>query len=267
MLPSPQWETRFASQFADIRLALLRYAARPHLEAAQQAQRNPTPSPRAFPQWMQYCLGADHDLQHCVQGRGRQTQAVRAVKETVEPLEMKEASEEAASSSSSGSSPTSSAACVEQQMLPTLQVVAAWDQSTTRGLLSRLIDHLQRCVAAVSASTPPPSPSAPPASVLWLPSPAHTVWLYCALLHLEKPLLPETDSELLQLYRLCGRIRHEAGQALERQQLQSRTQGEGQVKAADEAAAHTASDCAMYCNMLMTIVDKIFGQRLAAAQT
>ncbi len=104
------------------------------------------------------------------------------------------------------------------------------------------------------------SSSSSPVSFLHLPRPSHMMWLYAALVHLEKPLPADVDVQLRQLYRVCGKIRAEAGRRLEElQQTESGGEGSGEGGVRDR---RSVLDCAMHCNLLMTIVDKVFGQRM-----
>ena len=134
-MPSKEWENAFASQFADVRLALLRYTER--LPEVKKRETQPPPStarmppPRDYPAWTRYCLGADFDVE-------------RYVGESQHPV--------------SRGVGEDSAAC----RAPELHTVAAWDQLATRAIFHRLVDHLDGCYQRASAggSTAAPSSAA-----------------------------------------------------------------------------------------------------------
>ena len=98
------------------------------------------------------------------------------------------------------------------------------------------------------------------------------MWLYATLAHLEKPLPADVEVSLRQLYRVCGKLRAEAGRALEQQRKEQLSDAAGDdakesaggdgSSAHEPAAARQAMECAMHCNLLMTIVDRVFGQRV-----
>ena len=330
-LPSSEWQSHFASQYTDVRMALLRYTelhpvgSQPSISGGHllpndpqlSSSRPPLPSARDYPAWLRFCLGADFDVERC-------TCTVDAAEGEVDELS------------------TPQPLCPS----PKLQLVAGWDQLSTRAIIHRLVDHLHRChqriltppqppqqrnnadpqhtptlvptptpqddddqeeedkgeggeeadadgelvrgsiptasigfldavpgqsISAMPA--PPPSSTASPLSVLGLPRASHTVWLYAALAHLEKPLPADVGVQLRQLYRVCGKIRAQAGGVLEERKKASQEHIKAQLNeevtnAFTQTLPHEAAalDCAMRCNLLMTIVDKVFGQRVDLEQ-
>ena len=289
VLPSAEWESSFASQFADIRQSFAHYSQL-HPPADPQPQPptalttaldedDTVTAPQNCEAWARYCLGL--------------------------------------------SSPTT------PPPMPSLPTVAAFDQLTTRGVLAQIVTQLQQSVTRAQArrqwgstvathkqdeskgvqdektsaaelssgmkvdsdeeeeedveeeederdesAVQPVVSSRPIGSVsgstssrsdaLSILSPSTTRWLYCLLAHLQKPLPGEAEVQLRQLYRVCGSIRAEAGKLIDKSHTQhttaERKQDEGELQRAAEIGA--AEEAAMWCNMLLTIVDRIFGQRI-----
>ena len=285
VMPSAEWESEFAAQFADIRLSFAHYSqlhppADPQPRPPVDASHSPTAideavSPaRNSESWARYCLGL--------------------------------------------SSPATPAPA------PSLPTVAAFDQLTTRSVLAHIVAHVQqqltraqtlqrrqnkaatqeqkssdkeeaRDAGAELAETEaeagdehestdeegeeeeegreaesrlqPSSTPGPPSSrlhVLPFLSASTARWLYCLLAHLQRPLPSEAEVQLRQLYRVCGNVRAEVGNRLT--QLAAERCEEGKQ---DDAEQHeerervkAAEETAMWCNMLLTIVDRIFGQRI-----
>ena len=288
VMPSAEWESEFASQFADIRLSCAHYSQL-HPAAAQQPRppTGPTLSavvaddsitaPRNIEAWARYCLGL---------------------------------------STATARPPT-----------PSLPTVAAFDQLTTRGVLAQIVSHLQQAVTRAETqqqrnnqtttyeleqakggqsnnagtaelthnmqaerdgdededeeeeeeggenssqpaiSLQPSSATSDSSSSRFDPLSALSVsttrWLYCLLAHLQKPLPSETEVHLRQLYRVCGTIRAEAGKRVDKSD-DSRQPVESKQHEIEQQAdtCRAAEETAMWCNMLLTIVDRIFGQRI-----
>jgi len=282
VMPSAEWESDFAAQFADIRLSFAHYS-----------QLHPPADPQPHPPVV---LG----------------QASGIGDESVSPARNSEAWSRYCLGLSSPASPAPA---------PSLPTVAAFDQLTTRSMLTHIVSHVQQQLSQAQAqqrrqhgpaaheptatergetkdagtdeteaepdgsdededaekededdegaeSKSQPSGAATGSSssradVLPLLSASTTRWLYCLLAHLQRPLPSEAEVQLRQLYRVCGNVRAEAGRRLDRSATVQFAEGkQDEAEQREAEASRAAEETAMWCNMLLTIVDRIFGQRI-----
>ena len=235
-LPSEEWQNCYSNEFAQARQQLVSYAAN-HSHVRKYTQPG-TPHRRDYAVWTTWCVG---NVQQQIAAAAVPTAPTAAA-----------VSADAASSSS----PSAAAASVSPPALlphcPSLPLVISMDQLQTKGILQSLLElgtdlinkrkreaeqHAARAaVAATSADAAPLAPMPP----FLFPSHAYTLWLYTLLLKVDKPIASPLASSMRAAYRALSWIRaHD-----------NRPEG----------------DIVKFANMMTTILDKSFGQRVEFAE-
>ena len=285
VMPSAEWESEFAAQFADIRLSFAHYSEL-HPPAAPQPQPPQADTAdtlsaddtaavaRNCEAWSRYCLGLSSSdnppptpslptvaafdqlttrgvLAHMVtlmQQACTRAQTQQQRSSTTASLENGPSTStlKASGAAAAQGSPNvgSDEDDVDEEGVEGEEEVVTRQQTTSRP------SQPSDCATAVSSS---------PTDLLSVMSASTARWLYCVLAHLQRPLSSETEMQLRQLYRVCGNIRAEAGKQLDKSHSQQCDDGQ-QVNVGDGRSS--AEETAMWCNMLLTIVDRIFGQRI-----
>jgi len=219
LLPSPEWEDRFGSEFAVLRQSLIRYFAAHDVSSSTEGKLK-LPKRKDGRAWRRFCLG----------------KTMAEVEANGNGADQKESG-----STEDAESPES--IWPSEGHAPLLSILARMDQVSTRFVLGELIGSLQDITDAASAASSllSSSPSSSSSSPSRTPSSSPltrqlTMWLYVLLARLDKPIHSSTASTLRTLYRRCAHIR--------------------------AAQAEAKGEPVIYSNILMTIVDKCFGQRV-----
>ena len=291
VMPSAEWESAFAAQFADIRLSFAHYSQlhppaapqpRPPSAAAAVAASTTTTS-HICEAWARYCLGLGSSsssspspsLPTVASFDQLTTRGVLAQLVT----QLQQAATRAQAQYKRGSSTTPHER--EQSMTETDMSAAAVESSGVTAESDEDVEAEEEADEGVEDEEGEPyEPAVPSQSAgsasrlsssaldsLSVLSASTARWLYCLLAHLQKPLPSETEVQLRQLYRVCGTLRAEAGQQLDlfdSQQPTDRKQDEDEQRA---NGVRAAEETAMWCNLLLTIVDRIFGQRIPLQTT
>ena len=298
-MPSREWEESFTAEFTSVRLAFTRYL---HLQSGdEQKDRgrgsgpgrsvDPSPPPRSphrplppmrdYPAWLRFCLGKDADVERCIRGEGGVgEEGVHVTGSTTPDLRtvagwdqvttrgvlhhlidhLHRCHQRITEHLTSAGAPahplsTETVRSDEEEMAESAEEDKEGEVEDEEGEVE------------VSCSPVLASNGCVVLSVLCLPRVSHMVWLYAALVHLEKPLPADVGVQLRQLYRVCGKIRAEAGWRLEELREQRTGERKMEGRRAEESDARDEQqqrvlECAMHCNLLMTVVDKVFGQRM-----
>lgn len=237
-LPSDEWQNSYGNEFAQARQQLVCYAAN-HSHVRKYTQAG-TPHKRDYAAWTTWCVG---NVQQQIAAAAESTAASALPAAAV-----------AASSSPSAADAASSAASSPPLLphCPSLPLVIAMDQLQTKGILQSLLDlgsdlinkrkreseqHAARAV--VAAASPDAAPIAP-MTPFPFPSHAYTLWIYTLLLKVDKPIASPLASSMRAAFRALSWIRaHD-----------NRPEG----------------DTVKFANMMTTILDKSFGQRVEFAE-
>ena len=157
---------------------------------------------------------------------------------------------------------------------PFITHISRMSARNNRSALDALIQELSRRYQRALTAQATASSSCCDAAWLSLPGEHHSEWLYVMLIRLDTPLLPDTQAQLRQVYRICGNIRSHISNILyaetsssHQHQHNNNTLHETGKNVTDNAAHICCDDClltgqyrVMLCNMIMSIVHQIFGQ-------
>jgi len=292
LLPNPEWQDRFGSEFAQLRQALVRYSTlHPNLprtirfpnkkdllgwqrfllghyaSAAAAAMASPVPSSSSVSS--SPAASEESESTTAEEDRGGEEEEEEEEGEVMDEAEdgkeeekkqqekqkprkgKKRKQPEPSSSSSPSSSaipeaksaatpslPSSSSSPPTSPLTPLLSTVCQMDQIRTHAAINALVEFLEDLDDDAEEEKKPNEAlrlARKRELAERLVTRVYTVWMWVLLARLDKPIGAAVTSQLRTLYRRLAAARA--------------TQSE-----------HSA--LVIYCNMLMTIVDKVFGQKV-----